>query len=260
MSSISARFQKAKAKGTKRRRVMPKASLQVSRLTASAARDIVAKGSQLKVIDFEFDGTDAMPAIPSTGTSAAGVRVVNSVVQGTGISQRTGTKIKLKNCTARFVLDCTMTPSTPAQYVYPNYVRIMCVWWPEGGTIPTQFQLTNAMRYDNSQPSNKRAGKALNAAEDFTILVDDTIEFNFESTPLAGYAGASVGKVKYYEKFVDLSKREHITRFNGTASPPTAGQIAEGCLVWALAAYQNDADTTVSLQPESTCRIRFTDL
>jgi len=186
-SSITSRFQKAKAKrtGKKRRVSMP----SLSSLSRSAAIAIKSKGSELKVIDFQFTGTNAITQIPALGATAVGTRVTNLITQGAGLSQRTGTRCLMKNSTARIILDCTMTPGNSG-YIYPNYVRILCVWWPDGNTVPTLNQIVTTMVGDNSQTDNKRAGKAINSQDanaDFRILVDDTIEFNFQGN------GSAVG-------------------------------------------------------------------
>ena len=187
-SSITSRFQKAKAKGVKRRKVMPK--MAIKNISVDTARRIVSKGSELKVIDFPYTGINAMSAIPSLSATSTGVRVTNLITQGAGLSQRTGTKCLLKNSTARIIFDCTMTPGASG-YIYPNYVRILCVWWPDGNTVPSLNQIVSTMVGDNSQVDNKRAGKAINSQDanaDFRILVDDTIEFNF------GGNGTGTGK------------------------------------------------------------------
>jgi len=255
MSSISARFRKSKAKNAHkvaaRKSSIPRA---MSRISTSMAKKIVSKGSELKVIDNSITQT-GVDATDATGN----IFCLNAVTQGTGLNERVGAKITPKSIMVR----CKITPSfhtdVATGILAGNFLRIMLVWQDDGGSIPTLNNIV-ALISSTTPPvatSDRSAGKNLLSPDQYRILTDDTIAFTPNVGFIAGAVGATQYAAVYWEKYLDLSKKNLLTRFQATANPPTIAQIAEGSLLLVLSAYANSVLTTVDVR--ANCRFRFND-
>lgn len=172
-STISSRFQKAKAKAAPKRKrsVAPTTLAQVHRMSTAVAAAIVGKGAELKVIDKPL----ALAAVPKTDTATSASSCCNEIAQGTGMNQRVGTKCLMKNLTMRLHLQCQTSANTLT--TYPNALRMLCIWMNDGGSMPALNEFVSTIDYQvpTAAIANRFAGKNLLSTKDFRILVDDTI-------------------------------------------------------------------------------------
>lgn len=216
-----------------------------SRISNKAARAIVSKGGELKLVD-EIISVAGIDATSTTGS----IFCINAVSQGTGLNERIGAKIHLKSVMIRAIF--TTAFSAAANITQGQVIRVMLVRQDDGGAIPLLSDIVALTTTAAGVPivtANRFAGKNLLSANQYKILVDEKFAIkqrNGNFDPVA--TGACIEyQTTVWDKYLDLSKMNFLTRFQATASPPTVAQIAEGSLLLVMIAEKNSTQTSTNV-------------
>lgn len=104
---------------------------------------------EVKYTDIGQDGNGfaAVPAVTPIGTTAS-IACLNQITAGTGVNQRIGSQITVRNCSYRFELDLPNPAATPTGVPVPTSGRVILIWDKQSNAaLPTFTQIFNVNNY-----------------------------------------------------------------------------------------------------------------
>lgn len=227
---------------------------------------------EVKGCDTNLIGTAAAPgnslAITSTTTSNANIYLLNGVQQGAGSWNRVGRYIYNKSIKLDLELQFSVKEiGSNSSINMGQYVRCVLFWdnQPNSSAIPSWDTIFGWTDQLGGEATSINAPLRYDNMMRFRILRDWKIEpeiaSNFNPNPdsgtLDGITNTWVCKSSSYVKLKSL-----MTNFSGNSNPTTTADISTGALYVAFRAYSTTLATTGTqwnINPNSVCRLRFTD-
>lgn len=188
------------------------------------------------------------------------VQALNLLSVNNGEAGRLTNKIAMKSVRIKLNVFPTGIAGGTANVVYPVRVCLFYYRNANGAAYPNFFSIMQRINSQNVIANGQMYDSLSPSHFDDTVILKDEIWTMPGHTTAGGFNSGYMGDdgklgIDWYVKLKDLE-----TTYNGSANPPTIGQIQSGALMLAVVSdgnhVQNVADT---LEFEGAVRLRFKD-
>ncbi|AUM61993.1 capsid [uncultured virus] len=224
---------------------------------------------EVKGCDTNLVGTAAVPgtlvAIQSSTNTNANIYLLNGVQQGAGSWNRVGRYIYNKSIKLDLELRLDVQPEqSQSSQLMGNYVRCVLFWdnQPNSSTIPSWDTIFGWTDQVGGEATSIAAPLRYDNMMRFRILKDWKIEPDLLGAFFATKAAVADTQVDNYfvvKSSCYLKLKSLMTNFSGNSNPTTTADISTGALYIAFRAYAGVTQNRWSINPNSVCRLRFTD-